>query len=108
MKITIEIDEKELKGLGFKEEKEKPKVEYYRVHDLEGRTKATELLQNLEHIGFMYGVATVADYLDMQGKKSNYTANKYGWTYNMIRREAKVVSDYGLNWRVYLPEPIEF
>lgn len=104
--ITIEIDDKELKGLIFGEEKPKTKVDYVKAGDFRSRMAWERLLYMLNEIAAMYEVVTVADYLDITGeRKPVYTDNKYGWTKQMIR-DAKILSDDGRNYLLVLPKEI--
>jgi len=48
---------------------------------LESRTEAEEVINRLDELIDVYGVASVGDLYDLVGiSSSNYTLNKYGWT----------------------------
>lgn len=106
MKITIEIDEKELKGLMFGEEKPTTKVNYSKVIDYRSELAWKRLYSMLKDIADMYELVTVADYLDITGERTpTYADSKRGWTKPMIYA-AKIVSDDGRNYRLILPDSI--
>lgn len=108
MKITIEIDDKELKGLLFGEEKPKYKVNYSKIIDYRSKIAWERLLDMIKDIADKYDIVTMADYLDITGgRMPAYTDNKYGWTKDMIR-DAKIISDDGRNYRLVLPDSIRF
>lgn len=52
------------------------------------RGEAESILERLDELVSMYGMASVADMYDLVGITAPYTANKYGWT---DIRNAKVV-----------------
>lgn len=55
---------------------------------LEHRGEAESILERLDELVSMYGMASVADMYDLVGITAPYTANNYGWT---DIRNAKVV-----------------
>lgn len=105
--ITIEIDDKELKGLIFGEEEPKTRVNYRKVRDYKGKLKTEQMLEDLKEIADKYGIVSLADYLEITGaRKPVYTDNKLGWTSHMLN--AASIYDDGHTYRLVLPEPIEF
>lgn len=54
----------------------------YDVDDVifESREEAKEVLERMDELIDMYGVASIADFYDLAGVTGNYTDNKYGWT----------------------------
>ena len=47
---------------------------------LDSKGEATEVLDRLDELIEVYGMASVADLYDLVGISGNYTDNKYGWT----------------------------
>ena len=46
----------------------------------ETRDEAKEVLERMDELIDLYGVASIADFYDLAGITGNYTDNKYGWT----------------------------
>ena len=46
----------------------------------ETRDEAKEVLERMDELIDLYGVASVADFYDLAGVTGNYTDNMYGWT----------------------------
>jgi hypothetical protein len=46
----------------------------------ESREEAKEVLERMDELIDLYGVASIADFYDLAGITGNYTDNKYGWT----------------------------
>lgn len=117
MKITIELNEKELKGLlfgGIKPEKKVKYVPWDGIMDYRSRQIADIVLYNLKTIAATYGLLSVADYKDVLIDKGvvdkkemciNYKDNVIGWLYDTIRDVEVVKCKDG--WTVDLPDPIE-
>ena len=113
MKITIELNEEELKGLIFGKEKPKDQPDARFGYDIlyESRCIADGILEDMKEIAQKYEFVSVADFKDLSndftGKEIlvNYLDNKMGWTLDMIRTKAYIVrmrNGYALR----LPNPI--
>ena len=99
MKITIEFNEAELKGLIF--EKEKPKDQpdaLFRYNILyESRYIADCILESMKDIAQKYGFVSVANLKDLScaltGKETVVTPadNKIGWTLDTLNIDAHIV-----------------
>ena len=113
--ITIEIDDKELKGL-FEEEKPKIKtVEYKPNLEKLGRFWSEEIARKVWHsmciLADKYGRISLIDYQDLLVGMDLLTVryipiedNDVGWDFETIYNEVKIVKcDCG--WRLTLPEP---
>lgn len=55
------------------------------IYGIKTREDARRILEDLAQIANDYGWVTVADLKDVCGIDSNYTDNKYGWSFNGIR-----------------------
>lgn len=113
MKITIELNEEELKGLIFGKEEPKDQPDARFGYDIlyESRYIADSMLKYMKDIAQKYGFVSVADFKDLSndftGKEIlvNYLDNKRGWTLDMICTKAHIVrmrNRYALG----LPEPL--
>ena len=113
MKITIELNEEELKGLIFGKEEPKDQPDARFGYDIlyESRCIADSILEDMKDIAQKYGFVSVADFKDLStgltGKEIlvNYLDNKRGWTLDMICTKAHIVrmrNGYALG----LPEPL--
>ena len=54
----------------------------YDIDDVifERRDEAKEVLERMDELIDLYGMASIADFYDLAGVTGNYTDNKYGWT----------------------------
>lgn len=77
-------------------------VETYLIAD---RHKAELALHELVTWASTYGVSSVADYLDMLGKPSDFTHNGFGWTYQTLS-QVRIVPSSGAYY-LDLPRPIQ-
>ena len=113
MKITIELNEEELKGLIFGKEKPKDQPEARFWYDIlyESRYIADGILEDMKEIAQKYGFVSVADFKDLSngltGKEILVECidNNIGWTLGMICTKAHIIrmrNGYALG----LPEPI--
>lgn len=113
MKITIELNEEELKGLIFGKEEPKSQPDARFVYDIlyESRCIADSILEDMKDIAQKYGFVSVADFKDLSdgltGKEMlvNYLDSKRGWTLDMICTKAHIIrmrNGYALG----LPEPL--
>lgn len=105
--ITIEVDDKELKGLIFGEEKKlkKPKNAFrsgitYVKHD------AKCILNQLKEVAYEYGIAYVADFKNLTGMYSYPEDAKFGWTAYTLEHDAKVEYYRDGIYRLMLPMPV--
>ena len=114
MRIIIEIDDQELKGLIFEDEKrqEKQETNYGRLWSkgygatFDNRYVPLTTLRDMKEIALTWGMCTLEDYKDLVDLKGprTFTDHKVGWTFNMLC-EALVKRD-GLRCYIKLPEPV--
>lgn len=113
MKITIEFNEEELKGLIFGKEKPKdqPDARFWYNILYESRYIADCILESMKDIAQKYGFVSVADLKDLScaltGKETvvTNTDNKIGWTLDTLNIDAHIVrmqNGYALG----LPKPM--
>ena len=114
MKITIELNEEELKGLIFGKEKPKETLKKRFEYDApvyESRFIADDILENMKDIAQKYGYVSEAEFKDLSNGVTDielptlYTDNHYGWTLEMLRTRSHIVrvrSGYLLE----LPKPL--
>ena len=114
MKITIEFNEAELKGLIF--EKEEPNDQLHaRIfgYDIlyESRYIADCILEDMKDIAQKYGFVSVADLKDLScaltGKETVVTPtdNKMGWTLDTLCTKANIVRMRN-GYTLGLPKPL--
>ena len=113
MKITIELNEEELKGLIFGKEEPKNQPDARFGYDIlyESRYIADCILEDMKDIAQKYGFVSVADFKDLSsiltGKEilvKNIDGGM-GWTLDMICTKAHIIrmrNGYALG----LPEPL--
>lgn len=70
---------------------------------LESRGEAEDVLDRMNELIDMYGVASVADLYDLVGISGNYTDNKYGWTNIRNAEPIRVRDGYMLKLPKALP-----
>ena len=113
MKITIEFNEAELKGLTFEKEepKDQPDARFWYSILYESRYIADCILESMKDIAQKYGFVSVADLKDLScaltGKETvvTNTDNKIGWTLDILNIDAHIVrmrNGYALG----LPKPL--
>lgn len=113
MKITIELNEEELKGLIFGKEKPKdqPDVQFWYDIRYESMVIADCILGDMKDIAQKYGFVSVADLKDLScgltGKETlvKNIDNEMGWTLDMLCTKAHIVrmrNGYALR----LPKPL--
>ena len=113
MKITIELNEEELKGLIFGKEKPKDQPDaLFRYNILyESRYIADCILESMKDIAQKYGFVSVADLKELSyaltGKETvvTNTDNKIGWTLDTLCTKANIIrmrNGYALE----LPKPL--
>ena len=114
MKITIELNEEELKGLVFGKEKPKEALKKRFEYDgpvYESRFIADDILENMKDIAQKYEYVSEAEFKDLSNSVTDielqtlYTDNHYGWTLEMLRTRSHIVrvrSGYLLE----LPKPL--
>ena len=114
--ITIEIDDKELKGL-FEEEKPKSKMVKYAEYSKEEWDRNLKLgivLWKLHTMLDKYGLVSVADYKDilkvegLSNELPSYRDEIFGWTEREIRdvRDIKIFRDYDGVLQLDMPETV--
>ena len=99
MKITIELNEEELKGLIFGKEEPKNQPDARFGYDIvyESRCIADGILEDMKDIAQKYGFVSVADFKDLSngltGKEIlvEYIDNNIGWTLDMLCTKAHIV-----------------
>lgn len=99
MKITIELNEEELKGLifGKEEPKDQPDARFGYDTLYESRYVADCILGDMKDIAQKYGFVSVADFKDLSNEYTGaenmvyYLDNKQGWTLDMICTKARIV-----------------
>ena len=113
MKITIELNEEELKGLifGKEEPNDQPDARFWYNILYESRYIADCILEGMKDIAQKYGFVTVADLKDLsycltdKETRVTYTDIKTGWTLDTLCTKAHVVrmrNGYALE----LPKPM--
>ena len=113
MKITIELNEEELKGLIFGKEKPKDQSDARFGYDIlyESRYIADCILGDMKDIAQKYGFVSVADFKDLSNEYTGvenmvyYLDNKQGWTLDMICTKARIVRMRN-GYTLGLPNPI--
>ena len=113
MKITIELNEEELKGLIFGKEKPKDQPDARFGYDIlyESRYIADCVLEDMKDIAQKYGSVSVADFKDLSNEYTGaenmvyYLDNKQGWTLDMICTKAHIVRMRN-GYTLGLPNPI--
>ena len=116
--ITIEIDDKELKGL-FKEESTEEKVETEREWDVwyDMKCYAEYFYKELYDLAEKYSQIDLETYKKLMNYEANLLYNlpindgdyNIGWTFEDIKK-TKIVRDrcgYGYAYRIALPEPVQ-
>ena len=113
MKITIELNEEELKGLIFEKEEPKNQPDARFGYDIlyGSRCIADSILEDMKEVARLYGFVSVADLKDLScaltGKETVVTPtdNKMGWTLDILNIDAHIVrmrNGYALG----LPKPL--
>lgn len=112
MKITIELNENELKSLMFLNEEtnnKQTKLEQEFVY--ESMVIANQVLSETLGIAIDYGFVRVSEFKDISESLSNvktlrkYIDNLYGWTYNELLSKARIIS-LKSGYTIILPEPM--
>lgn len=112
MKITIELNENELKSLmSSNVETINKQTKFEEEFVYESKTIANRVFQEMIGIALVYGFVRVSEFKDMYESLSNvkplrkYIDNIYGWTYNELLSKARIVS-LKSGYAISLPEPM--
>ena len=113
MKITIELNEEELKGLIFEKEKPKNQPDARFGYDIlyESRYIADYILRNMKDIAQKFGFVSVADFKDLSngltGKETlvRKIDNEMGWTLDTLLHKVYIVQMRN-RYALGLPEPL--
>ena len=113
MKITIELNKEELKGLIFRKEelKDQPDARFWYNIRYESRYIADCILEGMKNITQEYGFVSVADLKDLScaltGKETVVTPtdNKMGWTLDTLCTKANIVRMRN-GYTLGLPKPL--
>ena len=113
MKITIELNEEELKGLIFGKEKPKdqPDARFMWYLLYKNRYIADSILEDMKEVARSYGFVRVSDFKELSNKYTHvniavyYLDENQGWTLEMLNAKARIVrmrNGYDLK----LPKPL--
>ena len=113
MKITIELNEEELKGLIFGKEEPKNQPDARFGYDIlyESRIIADRILEDMLDVAKEYGYISVAEFKELVNQHTGidiavyFLDKKQGWTLDMLQKKAYITrmrNGYGLG----LPNPL--
>ena len=113
MKITIELNEEELKGLIFVKEEPKNQPDTRFGYDLlyESRCIADSILEDMKDIAQKYGFVSVADFKEISNERAGvkttacYLDNTKGWTLEMLNTKAYIARMRN-GYTLKLPNPL--
>lgn len=113
MKITIELNEEELKGLIFGKEEPKNQPDGRFGYDLlyESRCIADSILEDMKDIAQKYGFVSVADFKEISNERAGvktvacYLDNTQGWTLEMLNTKAHIARMRN-GYTLRLPNPL--
>ena len=113
MKITIELNEEELKGLifGKKEPKNQPDARFGYDILYESRYIADYILRNMKNIAQKFGFVSVADFKEISNERAGvrtaacYLDNTQGWTLEMLNTKAHIARMRN-GYTLRLPNPL--
>lgn len=76
------------------------------IGHFKSKDEAIEFYKSVKNFAILYGVATVADAIDLCGDDSTWDDNLMGWSLNVLHRAMveRVVSDHGWEYTVRFPE----
>lgn len=113
MKITIELNEEELKGLIFGKEELKNQPDGRFGYDVlyESRCIADSILEDMKEVAQLYGFVSVADFKELSNKYAGvktsecYLDNTQGWTLEMLNTKAHIARMRN-GYTLRLPNPL--
>lgn len=113
MKITIELNEGELKGLIFGKEEPKNQPDARFGYDIlyGSRCIADSILEDMKEVARLYGFVSVADFKDLSNDFTSkeilveYIDNKMGWTLDTLNTKARIIRMRN-GYTLGLPKPL--
>ena len=113
MKITIELNEEELKGLifGKEEPKDQPDARFVWYLLYKNRYIADSILEDMKEVARLYGFVRVSDFKELSNKYTHvniavyYLDENKGWTLEMLNAKARIVRRRN-RYDLKLPKPL--